>query len=146
MEILLVEDDPVDAEVVVRLAAASALDIDMTIARTGEEARAQLADRRDELEASGRPPPDLVLLDLSLPAKAGTDVLRWLKADRNLREIPVVIVSGTSDERRIQQGQELGAHSHLEKPITLRTLLWIVTSLHNYRSRLGRLPAARPEA
>ncbi len=146
MEILLVEDDPADAEAVVRLAAASRLNIDMSVARTGEEALAQLADRRNELEASGRPPPDLVLLDLSLPAKAGTDVLRWLKADRDLCEIPVVIVSGTSDARRIQQGRELGAHSHLEKPITLWTLRWIVTSVHNYRSRLGRLPATKREA
>ena len=56
------------------------------------------------------------------------------------------IVSGSDDDRAVQEGRELGAHSHIAKPITLRSLIWIVTTVRNYRSRLAKLPAARLEA
>ena len=146
MELLLVEDDQDDIEVVVRLAARSRLDVRVTTATTGDEAVGHLTRRRTELQTSGGRALDLVLLDLKLPARPGIDVLRWLKADRHLREIPVVIVSGSDDDRAVQEGRELGAHSHIVKPITLRSLVWIVTTVRNYRSRLVKLPSASSEA
>jgi DNA-binding response OmpR family regulator len=88
----------------------------------------------------------VVLLDLNLPATSGMEFLRWLKTEDELREIPVVIVSGREDDRAIAEGRELGAHSHMCKPITSRALVWIVTTVDNYRSRLGRLPPVGPEA
>ena len=145
MELLLVEDDQNDIEFV-RLAAKSGLDVRVTTATTGDEAVEHLTRHRTELQTSGGRAPDLVLLDLNLPARPGIDVLRWLKADRYLREIPVVIVSGSDDDRAVQEGRELGAHSHIVKPITLRSLVWIVTTVRNYRSRLVKLPSASSEA
>jgi len=142
MEVLLVEDDSNDIEAFVRLAAKSSLNVRVTTATTADDAVEQLSRRRTEAQAGGGRAPDVVLLDLNLPAKQGMDVLRWLKGDDQLREIPVVIVSGSRDDRAIQQGRELGAHSHITKPITLQSLVWIVTAVRNYRSRIAKLASA----
>ena len=146
MELFLVEDDDDDIETVVRMAARSRLDIRVTTATTADEAMEHLSRRRTELRRGGARAPDVVLLDLNLPATPGMDLLRWLKEDDRLREIPVVIVSGGDDDRAIEQGRELGAHSHIRKPITLQSLTWIVTAVRNYRSRLAKLPSASSEA
>ena len=145
MEVLLVEDDENDIEAVLRLAAKSRLDLHVTTATTGDEAVEQLSRRRTELRGRCRQAPDLVLLDLNLPAKPGMDVLRWIKTDDDLREVPVVIVTGDDDDRAIRQGRELGAHSHIRKPITLRSLVWIATAVRNYRSRLTKLASTSSE-
>jgi hypothetical protein len=58
----------------------------------------------------------------------------------------VVIVSGNDDDVAIQQGRALGAHSHISKPITMRSLVWITTTVRNYRSRLTRLSSTGSEA
>jgi len=145
MEVLLVEDDADDIEAIVRMAAKLRLDVRVTTATTADEAMEQLSRRRMELRSGGGLAPDVVLLDLNLPAKPGMDVLRWLKEDDRLRQIPVVIVSGADDDRAIEQGRELGAHSHIRKPITQGSLVWIVTTVQNYRSRLAKLPSAGPE-
>lgn len=141
MEVLLVEDDVDDAVAVVRLAAKSALNVRVTTASTGDEAMRELTRRHTEPRSGGRQPPDLVLLDLDLPARPGLDVLRWIKCDEQLRQIPVVILSGSDDDRAIEQGRALGAHSHIAKPISLASLTWIITAIGKYQSRITRLPA-----
>lgn len=146
MELLLVEDNLDDIAAVVRLAAKSALDVRVTTVMTADEAVARLSRRPTGLRARGARAPDVVLLDLNLPAKPGMELLRWMKDDDYLHEVPVVIVSGGDDDRAIEQGRELGAHSHIRKPITLQSLIWIVTAVRNYRSRLAMLPATSSEA
>lgn len=142
MEVLLVEDDVDDAQAVVRLAAKSALHVRVTTASTADEAMRELTRRHAEPPSEAGRPPDLVLLDLGLPARPGLDVLRWLKGDEQLRQIPVVILSGSDDDRAIEQGRALGAHSHIAKPISLASLTWIVTAIGKYQSRITRLSAA----
>jgi CheY-like chemotaxis protein len=146
MEVLLVEDDENDIETVVRLAARSRLNVQLTTATTGDEAVERLSRRQLELQTGTGQAPDVVLLDLNLPAKPGIEVLRWIKANDELCEIPVVIVSGNDDDGAIRQGLELGAHSHMRKPITLRSRVWIVTAIRNNRSRLQKLPSTSSEA
>jgi two-component system phosphate regulon response regulator PhoB len=68
-------------------------------------------------------PPDLVLLDLMLPDVAGSEVLRMLKSDTDLRKVPVVIVSAKGQEADRIQGLELGADDYVVKPFSVRELM-----------------------
>jgi two-component system phosphate regulon response regulator PhoB len=67
--------------------------------------------------------PDLVLLDLMLPDVAGSEVLRMLKSDTDLRKVPVVIVSAKGQEADRIQGLELGADDYVVKPFSVRELM-----------------------
>jgi two-component system phosphate regulon response regulator PhoB len=67
--------------------------------------------------------PDLILLDLMLPDLAGSEVLRMLKSDSELRKVPVIIVSARGQESDRVQGLELGADDYVVKPFSVRELL-----------------------
>lgn len=68
---------------------------------------------------------DLVLLDLLLPAPDGFDILRWIRANERTKDIPVIIVSGRSQEKTVQKALSLGANEFVTKPFEFDTLLSI---------------------
>ena len=68
-------------------------------------------------EAKEQPLPQLVLLDLHLPGMHGLEVLRRMKSDRRLKRIPVVVLSGSQNDRDIHQAMRLGANAYLIKPL-----------------------------
>lgn len=85
------------------------------MAQTGEEASAYL-------RHAGRPGsalPDLVLLDLNLPNKGGFEILAEMKADPHLKSIPVIVISGSDQERDIAQAYNLQAAAYLVKPLNV---------------------------
>jgi two-component system, OmpR family, phosphate regulon response regulator PhoB len=85
--------------------------------------------------------PDLVLLDLMLPDLAGSEVLRMLKSDTELRKVPVIIVSAKGQESDRVQGLELGADDYVVKPFSVRELLLRVRAVLR-RSDVDEGPAA----
>jgi CheY-like chemotaxis protein len=96
--------------------------------------------------------PDLILLDLRLPDMPGEEVLRSLRADPVTREIPVVILSADTNQRRIDQLIADGAAAYLTKPVSIRSLLEVVdralgeTASQTSGPAIGerRVPAQRP--
>ena len=89
--------------------------------------------------------PDLVLLDLMLPDLAGSEVLRMLKSDSELRKVPVIIVSAKGQESDRVQGLELGADDYVVKPFSVRELLLRVRAVLR-RSDVDEGPAAQLSA
>jgi two-component system, response regulator len=114
--ILLVEDNPDDAELAARAFQKSGVKNEIALARDGVEAL-------DYLFATGpyadRPPvrPDLVLLDLKLPRLGGLEVLQRLRASERTRHLPVVILTSSEQEQDIVQSYDLGANSYVRKPV-----------------------------
>jgi len=117
VEILLVEDNPTDAELTLRAFKARNFANQVFVARDGAEAL-------DFFFGDGSHPlrdigvvPKVVLLDLKLPKVDGLEVLRRLKADERTRTIPVVILTSSREEPDIAAAYRLGANSYIVKPV-----------------------------
>jgi len=113
--ILLIEDNPSDARLMLEALRDSEFDENVRIARDGVDAMLQL---RDESQAL----PDLILLDLNLPRKDGREVLDDIKRDKLLRHIPVVVLSTSRNEQDVRSSYEHGANAFLSKPTEMEDL------------------------
>src|SRR6185295_10780307 len=109
--ILLTEDREIDVQLVRQALRGSS--IDLYCVGTGEECLAFLRKEGAHFDA---PSPDLLLLDLSLPGIDGRDVLVEIKSDDNLKYLPVVIFTGTVDERDLFRQYEAGCSGYIIKP------------------------------
>lgn len=126
MEILLVEDNLVNARLTMGSIANGQVKHRLTLTRDGQEAI-------DFLFRVGRfakaPRPDLILLDLRLPEIDGLDVLEKIKADETLRAIPVVIMTASEDEQDKLQCEQLKIDGYLRKPVDVHQFLELIKKL-----------------
>jgi len=90
----------------------------------------------------GRPEPSIILLDLNMPRKDGREALAEIKADRELRHIPVVVLTTSSDEVDVRSAYDLGANSYITKPVTGSKLETTLDRLAEYWSQVVTLPRA----
>lgn len=118
--ILLAEDNPCDADLAVRALAASQIHDDVILARDGKEALDCLNHRGQFLRCSFENPA-VVLLDLKMPKVDGLEVLRQIKADERLKEIPVVIFTSSREETDVARSYELGANAYVVKPVDFKS-------------------------
>jgi two-component system response regulator len=119
-EILLVEDDPADAELTVLSLREARLANHIEVARDGAEALDYLFCRGAFASRSFDHPPRLVLLDLKLPRVNGHEVLRAIKADVRTRSIPVVVLTSSNQDRDLIECYQLGVNSYIQKPVDLQ--------------------------
>ena len=116
-EILLVEDNADDVELTLHALRQEKLANQIMVARDGEEALDFLFRRGAHAKQGLTPQLRLVLLDLKLPKVDGLEVLRQMKADEHTRNIPVVILTSSKEERDVVQGYKLGVNSYIQKPV-----------------------------
>lgn len=117
LTILLVEDNPDHAELVMRNLEDSLVANRIIHVEDGEAALEYLFGRGDYADRSRFPRPDLALLDLRLPKIDGLEVLKEVKADPGLRPIPVVILTTSDAERDLAMAYEYHANSYVTKPV-----------------------------
>ena len=86
------------------------------------------------------PRPDLILLDLNLPKKDGREVLAEIKADPDLKRIPVVILTISKDEEDILKSYNLHANCYITKPIDLNQFMKVVKSIEDFWLTIVKLP------
>jgi CheY-like chemotaxis protein len=136
--VLVVEDDPYDAKLIVRAIEKSRILNPVQTVGDGEEAIAYLSGQTPYDDRTIYPLPVLVLLDLKMPKLSGFEVLQWIRAQPGLRRIPVVVLTSSSMTADIGRAYDLGANSYLVKPVgtdafvdLLKTveLYWIVTNV-----------------
>jgi len=125
--ILLVEDNPVDIDLTLRAFTRRKLTNPVHVARDGEEALAWLA----RWEA-GEPLPLVVLLDLKLPRVHGLEVLAQWKTNPLSRNIPVVVLTSSSEDRDIAAAYKLGANSYIVKPVDFDKFLEVADQIELY--------------
>ncbi len=137
VEILLVEDNEGDA----RLAKEALRDskIRNTIHHVSD-GEAAIAFLRHEGSFRGMPRPDLVLLDLNLPRKDGREVLAEVKADEDLKRIPVVILTVSSAEEDVLKSYNLHANCYITKPLDLAQFMKVVHSIEDFWLTIVKLP------
>lgn len=106
--ILLVEDNPDDRDLTIRALRKNRVTNEIIVSRDGSEALAWLFDR-DRLSAGGADLPVLVLLDLKLPKINGLEVLAAIRENVRTKDLPVVVLTSSDEERDMGESQRLGA-------------------------------------
>lgn len=137
--ILLVEDSAADAELAMLGLAEYHLANEVLHARDGVEALDYLC-RRGAF--ADRPPghPALVLLDLKMPRLDGTEVLRQMKADPELRMIPVVVMTSSREEGDLHRTYALGANAYVVKPVKFHEFVDAVKQVGSFWGLLNEPP------
>lgn len=130
--ILLVEDDPGDQEITSRALEESDFPNRLHIVNDGEEALDYLLRREAYADPETSPRPDLVLLDLNMPRLDGKAVLKQIRATKELRRLPVVVLTTSRHEEDIMRTYDLGVNSYIAKPADLDQLSTLVKALEAY--------------
>jgi len=117
VDILLVDDSPEDVELTLHGLRSENLANRVFVVRDGEEALEFLFCTGPHAERSFRHPPKLVLLDLKLPKVDGLEVLKQIKTDPRTKNMCVVLMTSSREERDMVSGYNLGANSYLQKPV-----------------------------
>ncbi|NIL98406.1 MAG: response regulator [Planctomycetales bacterium] len=139
MEILLVEDNPMDARLTLESLAESRIQHRLTIVHDGAEAMHFL---RQQTWFARAPRPDLILLDLNLPRKDGRQLLAEIRQNKDLCQIPVVILTGSDSEDDQLYGQESPVEGCLHKPVEREKFVALVRRLKEYWHADVILPAS----
>jgi two-component system response regulator len=117
VDVLLVEDDPFDAELTIRALQERNLANRLYVVEDGAEALDFIFCRGRYAERQMAYPPKVVLLDIRLPRLSGLEVLREIKTDKRTHSIPVVMVTSSREDPDIRTAYELGANSYVIKPV-----------------------------
>jgi CheY-like chemotaxis protein len=137
LHVLLVEDNPADADLTSETIMTGETEIDLSIVKDGVEALEFL--RREGIYAGvGRP--DMVLLDLNLPRKDGRQVLACIKDDEDLRRIPVVVLTSSDADKDVVSSYQLGANCYVTKPGDLSEYRTIIRTVENFWLSIAKLP------
>jgi CheY-like chemotaxis protein len=139
VNILLVEDNPGDVRLVQEIFQDGKIYNKLDITRDGEEALNFLFQRG---AYKNSPKPDLILLDLNLPKKNGTEVLARIKDDENLRRIPVIILTASNAEDDILKAYNHHVNCFLTKPIDLDQFIHVVNQIKTFWLGIVQLPTS----
>jgi len=138
VEILLVEDNPGDVRLTQEALKDNKVHNHLHVVGDGVEALAFL---RGEGRYAGSPRPDLILLDLNLPRKDGREVLAEIKADTELRRIPVVVLTTSKAEEDILRAYDLSANCYITKPVDFDQFIRVVRSIEDFWLAMVKLPS-----
>jgi CheY-like chemotaxis protein len=137
IRVLLVEDNPGDAELTRDMLESGKLHLVIDNVKDGVEALSYL--RRLEPHGSVERP-DLILLDLNLPRMGGRELLAEIKNDEDLRVIPVVVLTSSDSEQDVVGSYALGANCYVTKPVSLAGFQSIVKAVESFWFTIVRLP------
>ncbi len=129
--ILLVEDSPEDFETTQRAFRRSGLKNPIIRCADGDEALDFLHRRGGYADPDKSPRPGVILLDLNLPGTDGREVLSDIKADPTLQQIPVIVLTTSSDERDVDACYRAGASSYIQKPVDLEGFMKAIERLND---------------
>ncbi len=138
--ILLVEDSPEDFEATLRAFQKSGLKNTVMRCEDGDEALDYLNRRGKYADPERSPRPGVILLDLNLPGTDGRQVLNEIKNSERLRDIPVVVLTTSADERDITACYRAGANSYIQKPVDIDGFMKAIERLNGYWFEVVILP------
>ena len=141
--ILMADDDPEDRMLLKEALQESRLANPVAFVEDGVELLDYLHRRGKYDSLNGWPLPGMILLDLNMPKKDGREALREIKADPELRRIPIVVLTTSKAEEDIFKTYDLGVNSFITKPVRFASLVELMKSLALYWFQIVELPTER---
>ncbi|RMF64662.1 MAG: response regulator [Calditrichaeota bacterium] len=138
--ILLVEDNANDVILIRRALQEAKVLNPLQVVKDGEQAIAYLKGEGKYADRAKYPLPVLLLLDLKLPRVSGFDVLEWLRKQKKLARIPVVVLTSSNQSQDVNRAYDLGANSYLVKPVEFDDLVKLLKTLGLYWIILNEKP------
>ncbi|UNU26160.1 response regulator [Microcoleus vaginatus] len=139
--ILLVEDNPVDILLMQRAFRNETFaNTSLQIVRDGDAAVFYLNGDGEYSDRDRYPLPAIILLDLKLPRRSGHEVLVWLKQQPELKRLPVVMLTSSSQTLDVKRAYDLGVNSYLVKPVGFASLVEMMQSFSEYWLNYTQLP------
>jgi len=140
MEILLVEDNPADAEMTLRALRRNNLANKVHWVRDGEQALDFMFRTGAYADREPGTVPKLIMLDIKMPKVDGIEVLRRVKANEETRTVPVVVMTSSNEERDVVESYRLGVNSYIVKPVQFESFLETVAKIGLYWVITNRVP------
>lgn len=137
--ILMADDDADDRLLAQDALAESKIASELHFVENGEDLMDYL-NKRGKFSAHSAPRPELILLDLNMPKKDGREALREIKSSRDLRRIPVVVLTTSQADADVGQIYDLGANSFITKPVSFHALVDVMRALGHYWFETVELP------
>jgi len=138
--IMIADDDPEDLLLARQALRAARLVSDVRTVGDGEELLEYLCRRGKYADPQNSPRPDLILLDLNMPKKNGREAIKEIKANPLLRQIPIVVLTGSKAEEDIYRSYDLGVNSYIAKTATFDSLVEVIKTLGKYWLEIVELP------
>jgi CheY-like chemotaxis protein len=140
VHILMADDDPDDRLMAYRALKEYRLRNGLRFVEDGEELMDYLRHRGKYADPASSPQPGLILLDLNMPRKDGREALAEIKADPDLRRIPVVVLTTSKAEEDVLRSYDLGVNSYITKPVSFQGLADALRLLNQYWFEIVKLP------
>lgn len=138
IEILLVEDSPSDANLTIKSFSQAKIANNLHWVKDGETAMDYLLQQNEYTNAFR---PDLILLDLNLPGMDGREVLAEVKANSDLKRIPIVILTTSANEEDVLRTYNLNANCYVTKPFDVQQFIQVIQLISNFWLAAVRLPS-----
>lgn len=138
--ILMADDDPEDRDFARDALTEARVANDFREVEDGEELMDYLKRRGDYADPASSPRPGLILLDLKMPRRNGFEALEAIRADPELKELPVVILTTSGADEDVVRGYQLGVNSYIRKPVTFEGLVQAMSGLGRYWFEIVELP------
>ena len=142
LEILLVEDNKGDIGLIEEFFEDAKIRINLNVAEDGEEAVRFLWGEDKFLGSSC---PDIILLDWNLPKKTGHEILKEIKENSNLKNIPIIILTTSSAEKDILRAYDLHANAYIVKPIDFDEFMKVIGSIEDFWLEAVTLPPKKDQ-
>jgi two-component system, response regulator len=144
--VLLVEDNEDDELMTMETLKTSSTEVEIAVARDGEEALDWLFSRGEHAERNTVRQPDLVLLDIRLPKRSGLEVLAAIRADPPTRRLPVVMLTSSNEITDVQRAYDLYTNSYVSKPVRHDEFVRVVSCLSQYWTAYNETISAGTES
>jgi len=141
IRILLVEDNDAHVKLILRAFKEDRLANPVHVVSDGEQALDYLFRRGDYQDPAKSPRPDMILLDLKLPKIDGLEVLKTVKEDVKLKDIPVVVLTSSTDQRDVHEAYRHYVNSYIAKPVDFDKFRQVVQELDYYWTIFNTKPA-----
>ncbi len=135
LKILVVEDNYEHLRLTKYILKSESVPGEVHVVRDGQEALDYLYQRNSFADKERFPRPDLIMLDLNMPRVDGKEVLKTIKKDSGLMDIPVIVVSSSDREEDIQYARENGAATYISKSSGFENLKQALSTVHTYAKK-----------
>src|SRR5215471_21681171 len=138
--ILLAEDDPNDVLLIQRAFQKAGFQNLLKVVRDGDQAIQYLSGSGNYSDRKRYPLPFLLLLDLKMPGTDGFEVLQWVRAERELKRLLVIVLTSSNLQSDVDRAYDLGANSYLVKPVEFQEMVNMVQRFEVYWTEINRTP------